>query len=190
MPAKDHDIPLDFLRACFDLAPKTPSGVRWRHRPDMSPQWNGAWAGKPAGAPNGYGYFAISLILGGQRRFLQAHRVVYALTHGRWPRPGYEVDHEKGPEAGNGGSNLREATHAEQQHNRKIDPRNTSGYPGISLDKRRGKWSAKIALSRRSNWLGYFDTQRPPTAPVGRGRELPSVRPNPHGAFPRYAGRT
>jgi hypothetical protein len=79
--AKDHAIPLAHLRECFALDPATESGARWRFRLDMPPWWNTRYAGKPAARPDSEDYFPIKLTFDGRKRWLLAHRVVFALVH-------------------------------------------------------------------------------------------------------------
>jgi AP2 domain/HNH endonuclease len=177
------DIPLAYLRACFVIDTTVGSGLRWRYRADMSPQWNSRCAGKEAGTPTAQGYWCVSLTLHGRQHRLRAHRIIFALTHGHWPP--HELDHKNGVEAGNGIDNLRAATPSQNQHNRKINRNNTSGYSGVCWDKRRGKWEAKIKIGGRQFRLGYFDTQEEayaaylaakalvhPFAPIPRGTTM------------------
>jgi hypothetical protein len=42
--------------------------------------------------------------------------------------------------------------------NQRLKSRNTSGYKGVSLDKKVNKWQAKITSYGRHKWLGYFTT--------------------------------
>jgi hypothetical protein len=72
--------------------------------------------------------------------------------------PGVErVDHKNGDGLDNRRANLRPATNAENGQNRRgLDARNTSGYRGVSWDRRAAKWQARIALNGRRSHLGYF----------------------------------
>lgn len=54
--------------------------------------------------------------------------------------------------------NLRWATNSEQCRNRGMQRNNSSGYRGVSLDKGRGRWKAKIKHLGRWINLGYFAT--------------------------------
>ena len=135
----DNDIPVAFLAECFTLDAETPSGLRWRERPlehfassGAWATWNARFAGTEAGTPDDKGYLMVRLTVAGRQRSLKAHRIVFALAHGRWPRPGYEIDHENSVEAGNGFDNLREATHGQNQHNQRLHRNNASGFPGVS----------------------------------------------------------
>ena len=61
--------------------------------------------------------------------------------------------------AGDGIGNLREATHGEQQQNKKTYRNNTSGFPGVSPHKQSGKWRSEIRVAGRHIVNGFFDTR-------------------------------
>jgi hypothetical protein len=54
--------------------------------------WNSKWAGKEAGTRNQHSYYVVELTIGRRKLQLLAHRIVFALTHGRWPPA--ELDHK------------------------------------------------------------------------------------------------
>lgn len=67
------------------------------------------------------------------------------------------VDHINGNGLDNRRRNLRPyKLSRENSRNRKMDRRNTSGYKGICLDKRRGRWNATITVNRKSIYLGSY----------------------------------
>jgi hypothetical protein len=68
------------------------------------------------------------------------------------------VDHINGNGLDNRRSNLRFATVAENQRNKKKYPSKTSQYKG-GLRVRRGRWSAKICVNYKCIWLGTFDSE-------------------------------
>jgi len=67
------------------------------------------------------------------------------------------VDHVDGNTLDNRRANLREASNAQNQHNRGKSRRNSSGYKGVSFHKRDNKWQAKINIKGKAKFLGYFD---------------------------------
>ena len=69
---------------------------------------------------------------------------------------GLFVDHIDGDGLNNRRCNMRLATRAQNMRNQKKNSRNTSGLKGVSFDKRREKWYAKIKLNRIEKFLGYF----------------------------------
>lgn len=54
--------------------------------------------------------------------------------------------------------NTRWATWSEQINNRRKRKDNTSGYTGVSLDKRTGKWRARIKIKGKERQIGVFGT--------------------------------
>lgn len=62
------------------------------------------------------------------------HRIVWALANGRWPTPGFEVDHINRDTRNNHPDNLRELTLSQNIRNRR--PNRETGLYGVS---RRGK---------------------------------------------------
>lgn len=65
---------------------------------------------------------------------------------------GVKVDHRDGDGLNNQKGNLRQATTAQNGHNRRINSNNTSGFKGVS--KRKHGWQATI----QGKYLGVFDT--------------------------------
>ena len=86
-----------------------------------------------------------------------AHRLAFFYMTGRWPRPGYDIDHADDPKDDNRWCNLREATRIENGRNRtRLNRRNTSGVTGVSWCKQRLKWRSYIQVGGRNKNLGYF----------------------------------
>lgn len=73
------------------------------------------------------------------------------------PPPGMQVDHRNGDGLDNRRANLRLATASQNRGNMRLPPRNTSGYKGVSWDKARAKWVARISANGRYRCLGRFD---------------------------------
>lgn len=73
---------------------------------------------------------------------------------------GKQVDHINHNTLDNRKCNLRIATHAENQHNRKKSKNKSSRYKGVSYKKSRKKWIAKIKLNKKSYWLGSFLSEK------------------------------
>lgn len=74
------------------------------------------------------------------------------------------VDHENGDGLDNRRCNLRKCTPQQNKQNTKLSSRNTSGFKGVSLVKRNGKfrgtrpWLAKIRHNGISYKLGRYGT--------------------------------
>lgn len=88
-----------------------------------------------------------------------AHRLAYLWMTGEWPST--LIDHRNHSTDDNRWSEIRPATHANNVHNRRIDPRNTSGAKGVStyfLAGGRTIYRAWIGINRKSIYIGTFDT--------------------------------
>jgi hypothetical protein len=75
---------------------------------------------------NGAGYKLVQFA----GRKLLAHRVAFALHHGRWPMPC--CDHIDGDKTNNRADNLRECSVSANAHNAKMHHNNASGVKGVS----------------------------------------------------------
>mgnify|MGYP001558903680 CR=1 FL=1 len=69
---------------------------------------------------------------------------------------GFYVDHADGNPLNNQRFNLRKATNSQNQMNRKNSSINTSGYKGVTWNKKLNKWRAQIYLEKKYIYLGYF----------------------------------
>lgn len=116
-------------------------------------KWNARFAGKEAinskSASHGYCDGAV-LGVG-----VLAHRVAFAIYHGRWP---VGVDHIDGDKRNNMLANLREADQGENMLNSKVRRDNKSGEAGI-WQLRRGGWRARIKARGQTEDLGKFETK-------------------------------
>lgn len=74
------------------------------------------------------------------------------------PDPAMTVDHINHNPLDNRRSNLRIATRSQNQMNRGKQSNNTTGYKGVSLFKRTGKYRAYIMVQGKETHLGYFTT--------------------------------
>ena len=86
------------------------------------------------------------------------HRFAYASLVGPIP-PGMQIDHRCGCRICVNPAHLRLATRAENSRNQKIPKDNTSGFKGVSWDKRKGKWRAGIRANGKTLYLGCFATR-------------------------------
>lgn len=86
----------------------------------------------------------------GKRKNIPMHRFIMN------PDRGVFVDHKNGDGLDNRRDNLRLVSHAQNQRNRKNAKNNKSGYKGVSIDKRSGKYRASIGVDGKSIHLGLF----------------------------------
>ena len=71
-----------------------------------------------------------------------------------------EIDHINMDKTDNRRCNLRVATHAENQRNRNAHKGNASGYKGVCLNKRTGKFFAYINSNHQRHYLGSFTDKK------------------------------
>lgn len=115
-------------------------------------------AGKVAGCIS-RGYRVIGF--GG--RLNLAHHISWLMHYDEWPRR--MLDHINGNRDDNRPANLRLATAEINAQNQQGAPRhNTSGIRGVSWDRTRGKWMAKISIGGRGRNLGRFNSIEEATA--------------------------
>lgn len=69
-----------------------------------------------------------------------------------WPL----VDHINGDGLDNRRANLRPATASQNNANKKISRRNTSGYKGVAWHAASGRWRAYLGVNGKQKSLGYF----------------------------------
>jgi hypothetical protein len=101
--------------------------------------------GKPG--QNGYLYTYVS-----KKKYL-VHRLVFFWHHGWVPE---QLDHHDRDRTNNRIANLRPADDSQNQSNRGMHPKNTSGFRGVSWSYRAGKWAAKIRFQGKQYHLGVF----------------------------------
>jgi hypothetical protein len=141
----------EMVRRALDYDPET-GLLSWRHRDDVLPRVNKRLAGKPAGCPDGqYGYLSVRL----HDYLYQAHRLIWLHVTGEWPTA--VLDHVDGIPSNNAWNNLRPATRAENNRNRRTYREN--GYLKGTAPASKGKWRATIMLGRENHILGTFDSQ-------------------------------
>jgi HNH endonuclease/AP2 domain len=90
----------------------------------------------------------------GKLKTFSMHRVLMGEPKGQ------DVDHKNGNCLDNRIENLRVCSHSENGHNRGLSTRNTSGFMGVSFEKRgwRIRWRARIRIDGRLISLGRFRT--------------------------------
>jgi hypothetical protein len=142
---KRHLPTVERLHKLLRLDPET-GRLYWRvHRGGTATQGSEAFT---AVSPYGYRRGTID-----GKQFL-AHRVVYALAHGRLPD--CDVDHMNGNPADNRPCNLRDVVHATNMRNQFLGKHNRTGVVGVSWDARKASWRATIVVDYRQTHVGYY----------------------------------
>lgn len=152
-------VPIETLRQLLYYQPET-GGLVWNPRPRELFNtyrgfrvWEERFAGTQAFTANLKGYRHGRIF----RKAYLAHRVIWALVHGAWPKA--EIDHINGNRADNRIENLREVNGSENHRNMKRLVTNTSGTTGVYWDKANNKWMVLIWHDGRSQFKGYFHSK-------------------------------
>jgi len=96
------------------------------------------------------------LYIGYKSKRTTAQRIAWLMTHGSFPKG--QMDHINGNRTDNRLCNLRDVSHAGNQHNRFGPQRNnTTGFLGVTKWKN-GKFRAKIKLCGKSKHLGTYSS--------------------------------
>ncbi len=112
----------------------------------------GCRKGDICGRLSAHGYIEIGLL----GRLWKAQRLAAIYMTGEMPENG--VDHIDGDRYNNRWSNLRLCTQSQNMGNVGVRKNNTSGHPGVTFDKARGKWRAQIRLAGTKTNLGRFES--------------------------------
>lgn len=105
-------------------------------------------SGVSVGSITHYGYVQIGL----DYEDYKAHRLAFLYMTGSTPKM---IDHKNRVKNDNRWSNLRECSYEENNCNTSIRSDNTSGVKGVSWDKNRNKWQAKVQFKGKTYGAGY-----------------------------------
>lgn len=111
-------------------------------------------------------------------KLYKVHRLIFMWHHGFFPE---NIDHIDGNSLNNRIENLRAVSPKDNSRNKSISKNNTSGYKGVSWDKRKEKWAASIMVNRKHIFLGYHDD------PAVAHEAYKKAAANYHGDFARCA---
>lgn len=138
-----RDLTVDLLNELFEYD-KEAGDLIWKAK------GRGITNGAIVGCATTEGYRQVTI----NAKSYLVHRVVFLLHKGYLPKT---LDHINGDRADNRIENLRPVTANQNQHNRKLNSNNTSGYKGVSWCKSRNKWKAAVRLESKRINLGSFD---------------------------------
>jgi hypothetical protein len=153
-----RDLTVDLLNHLFEYDKET-GNLLWKRKSSAKVK-----VGAIAGTLKSHGYLCVGINYNSYR----AHRLIFLMHKGYLPKT---IDHINGDKLDNRIENLRAATVGQNQHNRKTNANNTSGYKGVSWHKARKKWVARITLERKNIHLGYFANAEEAAKVVRAARE-------------------
>jgi len=165
-----RELTVDLLNHLFEYDKET-GNLIWKIKP--SSRGHHVKAGDIAGTLKSHGYLCVGINYNSYR----AHRLIFLMHKGYLPKT---IDHIDGDKLDNRIENLRAATVGQNQHNRKTNANNTSGYKGVSWNKAQKKWTARITLERKTINLGYFANVEEAAEVVRKARE------ELHGSFANH----
>lgn len=85
------------------------------------------------------------------------HRLAWLYVNGDWPSG--EIDHRDGVKTNNRIDNLRDvSTKINNENTRVAQANNVSKLLGASLNKKEGKYQARISVNGKRRSVGYFKT--------------------------------
>ena len=87
-------------------------------------------------------------------RPVAAQKLAWLFMYGEWPSE--KVDHKDRNRANNAISNLRLATSSQNQQNRKLCSRSTTGVKGVGLHKASGKYQVTLTIDGKKKHFGLF----------------------------------
>lgn len=100
-------------------------------------------------------YDEVYILIGVGRILYRAHRLAFIFMGKEVPK---YVDHINGDGTDNRWSNLRDATATENAKNRRLASSNSSGYVGVSFERRTNSWKAYISVNNKRIHLGRYAT--------------------------------
>jgi hypothetical protein len=87
---------------------------------------------------------------GGKRQTVLLHRYLTDCPKGIF------IDHKDGDGLNNRRSNFREVTNAENGQNRNNYAKNSTGFRGVTYNKRDNRYKAQLQVNGKSMYLGYY----------------------------------
>jgi hypothetical protein len=152
----------------------------WRTRPrhhfkdkNIWTRFNTLYAGKVAGTLQNEGYLHVQI----NHKKILAHRIVWLLLKGRWPKK--LIDHADGDGTNNRANNIREADVYQNRMN-SVSKVNASGYKNVYAHSS-GKWVAMIKHRGRHIYGGLFDSAEE------AAKKAKELRIKFHGKFANHA---
>lgn len=135
---------LELLEEIFEIDPESPSGLRWKKTNKFSKMKPGDTAGRKTHE----GYWRVKV----NYTAYTCHRIIYYMQTGE--DPGLKmIDHVSSRE---NNFDIRAATNAQNQANKKKTPGCSSKFKGVSFYAKHNKYKAGIMVSGKTLHLGWF----------------------------------
>lgn len=156
---KEKAISAEYIRSILHYSPNTGFFV-WKERFDVLANVNRRLAGNRAGTIVKSGHIAIKI----KKRHYWAHRLAWLYMTGEWPKE--QIDHKNLNSTDNSWENPREATHDQNNQNKKIPINCRSGVKGVRFVMMRNlpRYKVRISLRGKDIHLGYYKTIEEATA--------------------------
>lgn len=148
------------LRRCFSYDPDT-GVITYKRRRKYTKVKPGEKAGCKMTMLSHNGSKRIYIRFRGKR--YAGARIAWLITHGEI-KPGYVIDHINGDTLDDRLCNLRAVTPEENNKNRKINTKNTSGVVGVSYKRNKKIWQAEIWDAGKRVYLGIYKTKEEASA--------------------------
>ena len=161
-----RDLTVDLLNELFTYDRET-GELSWKMSKGTAKK------GDVVGCDNGRGYLRASI----NSKLYLVHRLVFLMHKGYLP---VVLDHIDGNSRNNRIENLRPASKSQNQHNRKTGKNNTSGFKGVSYNKKTANFRARISHLNKSIFLGHYKTPEEADVAVRAARE------ELHGSFSNH----
>lgn len=145
MVQQERVLTVERLKELLHYDPETGLFLRLASKP-KSP------IGSVAGNKLPRGYIEISI----DGKSYYGHRLAWFYVYGAWPA---QLDHANRNTSDNRLSNLREATVSQNLANRRSMREGGRSYKGVSWDKRRNRWYARVQVNAVSKHIGYFHNE-------------------------------
>jgi hypothetical protein len=100
-------------------------------------------------------YASRSIMVNGLRKDIKMHRLIMNVSD-----PKILIDHFYGNGINNQRYNLRICDNKQNQQNANPQTNNKSKYKGVSFNKIKNKWRARITVDKKTISLGYFREER------------------------------
>lgn len=86
-----------------------------------------------------------------------AHRLAWLYVAGEWPE--HEIDHRNNTPGDDRWTNLRDATRSQNKANVRPPRSNTSGFKGVTWNKKDRRWRAQIKVGGKHRILGGYHSK-------------------------------